>query len=101
MIKKFFKAIIMGLENCEELKGFLKFCILGAWLPALITVIIMLLKIRFDEIILAIICMSVLYSWLISAFICHCWDAMKYQEEHKCDSKTAWNATTSYGDDDF
>ena len=99
MIKKFFKAIIMGLVNCEDLKGFLKFCILGAWLPALMTVIVMLFKIEFDEAILGIICFSVLCSWLISAFICHCLDAMKYQEEHNCDYHKAWRATEAEYDD--
>ena len=94
MIKRFFKAIILGLVNCKELKDLLKPCVLFSWLPVIILITCEFLEINMttDEFMAVIIC-SAFGGEFISEFILHCLNAMKYQEEHDCDYKTAWKAT--------
>lgn len=100
MIKKFLKAVIMGLRNSEVINIAKLFVMIG-WLPMLVTLILEIFKINVsdEEMILGIFTTAILGA-MIFMFICHCIDAMKYQEENKCDFNEAWKATSGCEEDD-
>lgn len=95
MTKKIFKAILMGVKESAKLW----FAIIMAmvsylWLTFLSFMVLFIFKIDVDgETVLALAILSVLFGTMISNFVIHCIESMKYQEENKCDFSTAWQAT--------
>lgn len=102
MIKKFLKALLMGLREIKIFRIIGTLFVVVGWLPILITLIITFFKINLTEgewtktiIILGIV------SFFISGFISHCIEAMRYQEKNGCNFSEAWNVTDYTPEDEF
>lgn len=103
MVKKFFKALALGLLQCTE--G-LKALALLTWCPILVIVVVAvsmrILNIQVTEQLISSLLIGALAAFFIgvgiTAFVIHCVDAMKYQEKHQCSFEEAWHATTSYSE---
>ena len=100
MIKKFFKAMLMGLWESETLRGVGTAFIVMGWLPLVAILILKIFKINMNEGESALFTISMcLWGIMISRYIIHCIYAMKYQDENHCDFGTAWRATEFTGDE--
>lgn len=101
MIKKFFKAVVNGLRNCDYLRFLGIVFLMFGWLPILAELILKIFKVNVSEgeSIAIVICAAFVGAG-IYAFISHCVEAMKYQEKNKCDFGEAWLATTDLGDEE-
>lgn len=101
MIKKFLKAVCKGLWYSEVINIAGLFVIIG-WLPMIFTLILKIFKINVsDEEMLLGIFITSISGAMIFCFICHCVDAMKYQDKNKCDFHDAWEATSGCEEDDL
>lgn len=102
MIKKFFKAMLMGVRECEVIHYFATMITIFGWLPLLFVLVLTIFKINMndEEVMAWVIAMMALGS-MISFYIMHCIDAIRYQDENHCDFHTAWQATDTTPDDEF
>lgn len=104
MIKNFFKAIGFGMKK-------ITFIILGLYfyfgiIPSLFAIVLVSFGIiqnatpnQLDSIRELCFC-SVIINLFFAMFIVHCKEAVQYAKDHNVDIKTAFEATTDYGDDD-
>ena len=98
MIKKFFKAVFMGLRICFRCPIVELFVMLG-WLPVLTIVFLKLLRIDEKPFELLITFVEPIMGCFIYLFFKHCADAVEYQEKKQCDFQTAWEETE--GEDSY
>lgn len=98
MIKKFFKALVNGVRNCDCLRCLGIVFLMFGWSPILAELILKIFKVNVSqgEEIAIVICAACVGA-VIYAFVWHCVEAMKYQEKHKCDFSEAWIATDDMG----
>lgn len=94
MIKKIFKALIMGMR--ESL--FLQFCVhsfaMLGWLPALVMVMLTIFNINLSqEELLAVVLAAAMVGPFIAGYISHCIDAVKFSQSNNCSFSEAWSAT--------
>ena len=80
MIKKFFKALVNGVRNCDCLRCLGIVFLMFGWSPILAELILKIFKVNVSQ--------------------GDCVEAMKYQEKHKCDFSEAWIATDDMGDEE-
>ncbi len=99
MIKKFFKAMFLGLRELELLKVLAKCYFAILWCPLLVFVIFQHPSINLGDKEPIIVMLSIFIGPYIYFYISHCVDALKYQEKQKCSFHDAWMATTN--DDSF
>ena len=101
MIKKFFKALVNGVRNCDCLRCLGIVFLMFGWSTILAELILKIFKVNVSqgEEIAIVICAACVGA-VIYAFVWHCVEAMKYQEKHKCDFSEAWIATDDMGDEE-
>ena len=99
MIKKFFKAVILGMREtipslAESLVELLMIFTIIFWLPILLWVVLRSLNANFDtETWLAFIILTSFVGTTIARFIVHCIEALRYQEKEHCSFHDAWEET--------
>lgn len=100
MIKKFFKAIILGLWESTILRGTLTCLLMISWFPLLTGVVLRLCNVNLSDVdAIGIGITSIFVGPFISVFVSHCLRALRYQEEKECSFHDAWNATDYCGDE--
>ena len=101
MIKKFFKAVIMGVRNSEKVMICGAVLVSYGWLPMLLALIWKVFKINVSsDTMLLILLLAIFGGAQIAIFAYHCVEAMKYQERNQCDFHEAWEATSIIEYDD-
>lgn len=100
MIKKIFKAMLMGLRKSEVFCGVTLSFIAAGWLPLLVNLIFKIFKVKINALDNALLTITLMFlGIMILSYIIHCVEAVKYQEEKDCDFNTAWWATDTSDDE--
>ena len=93
MIKKFLKAILLGVTH----EGILSLFLGIGWLPTIVMIVGRILNAckitAFNNIIAIVGFFSLFLGLPLYAYIKHCIEAVEYQEENKCSFSEAWRST--------
>lgn len=96
MVKKFFKALGLGLIQCKKSFLLVGKLMLGVfWLPLISILVISIFKIDMSsDLIFATLLVSALYGAILALFVYHCMKALDYSEKNNCSYSEGWNKTS-------
>lgn len=94
MIKKFLKALLMGIWMSDVIRWIIVTYLYVGWLPAVVALVLKVFNITLSiEYGFAVFMVSAFFGFILAIYISRCIKAVKYSEKHKCSLTKAWRRT--------